>query len=44
MGHGAGDNMTAAVRKDGFKGTPTKKHDGCDHTTLMHRIQSELRS
>ena len=44
MVHGAGDNMTAVIKNDGFKGTATKKHDGCDHTTLMHRIPSELRS
>ena len=30
---GAGDNMTAAIRNDGFKGTATQKHDGCDHTS-----------
>ena len=28
--HGAGDNMTAAIRNNGFKGTATKKHGGCD--------------
>ena len=33
MVHGAGDNMTAAVRNDGFKGTATQERDGCDHTT-----------
>ena len=33
MVHGAGDNMTAAIRNDGFKGTATQKHDGCDHTS-----------
>ena len=33
MVHGAGDNMTAAIRHDGFKGTATQKHDGCDHTS-----------
>ena len=32
MVHGAGDNMTAAIRNDGFKGTATEEHDGCDHT------------
>ena len=31
--HGAGDNMTAAIRNDEFKGTATQKHDGCDHTS-----------
>ena len=31
--HGAGDNMTAAIRNDGFKGTATQKHVGCDHTS-----------
>ena len=30
MVHGAEDNMTAAIRNNGFKGTATKKHDGCD--------------
>ena len=33
MVHGAGDNMTAAIRNDGFKGTATQKHDGYDHTS-----------
>ena len=33
MVHGAGDNMTAAIRNDGFKGTATQKHDGCDHAS-----------
>ena len=33
MVHGAGDNMTAATRNDGFKGTVTQEHDGCDHTS-----------
>ena len=32
MVQGAGDNMTAAIRNDGFKGKAIKKHDGCDHT------------
>ena len=32
MVHGAGDNKTAAIRNDGFKGTATQEHDGCDHT------------
>ena len=32
MVHGAGDNMTAVIRNDGFKGTATQEHDGCDHT------------
>ena len=30
---GMGDNMAAAIRKDGFKGTVTQEHDGCDHTS-----------
>ena len=30
--HGAEDNMTAAIRNDGSKGTATQEHDGCDHT------------
>ena len=33
MVHGAGDNMTAAIRNDGFKGTTTQEHDGYDHTS-----------
>ena len=33
MVHGAGDNMTAAIRNDEFKGTATQEHDGCDHTS-----------
>ena len=33
MVHGAGDNMTAAIGNDGFKGTTTQEHDGCDHTS-----------
>ena len=33
MVHGAGDNMTAVIRNDGFKGTANPKHDGCDHTS-----------
>ena len=31
--HGTGDNMTAAIRDDGFKRTVTQEHDGCDHTS-----------
>ena len=33
MVHGAGDNMIATIRNDGFKGTATQEHDGCDHTS-----------
>ena len=33
MVHGMGDNMTAAIKNDGFKGTTTQEHDGCDHTS-----------
>ena len=33
MVHGAGDNMIAAIKNDGFKGTATQEHDGCDHTS-----------
>ena len=33
MVHGAGDNMTAAIRNDGFKGAMTQEHDGCHHTS-----------
>ena len=31
--HGAGDNMTAAIRNDGFKGIATQEQDWCDHTS-----------
>ena len=31
--HGTGDNITAAIRDDGFKGTATNEHDGYDHTS-----------
>ena len=31
MVHGAGDNMTAAIRNAGFKGRATQEYDGCDH-------------
>ena len=33
MVHGAGDNITAAIRNDGFKGTATQEHDVCNHTS-----------
>ena len=33
MVNGAGDNMIAAIRNDGFEGTATQEHDGCDHTS-----------
>ena len=33
MVHGAGDNITVAIRNDGFKGTATREYDGCDHTS-----------
>ena len=33
MVHGAGDNMTAAIRNYGFNGTATHEHDRCDHTS-----------
>ena len=33
MVHGAGDNMTATIRNDGFKGTATQEHDRWDHTS-----------
>ena len=33
MVHGAGYNMTAAIRNDGFQGTATQENDGCDHTS-----------
>ena len=32
MVHRAEDNMTAAIRNDGSKGTATQEYDGCDHT------------
>ena len=31
MVHGARDYMTAVIKNDGFKGTATQEHDGCDH-------------
>ena len=31
--HGKGDNKTVAIRNNGFKGTATQEHDGCDHTS-----------
>ena len=33
MVHGAGDNMTAAIRNDRFKRTATQEQDGCDHSS-----------
>ena len=33
MVHGAGDNMTAAIRNNGLKGTATQEHDWCDYTS-----------
>ena len=30
---GAGDNMTASIRNDGFQGIATEEHHGCDHTS-----------
>ena len=33
MVHGAGDNMNATIRNDGFKGTATQEHDRCNHTS-----------
>ena len=33
MVHGAGDNMTAVIRNEGFKRTATQEHGGCDHTS-----------
>ena len=33
MVHGAGDNMIAAIRNDGFKGKATQQQDECDHTS-----------
>ena len=30
---GVGDNMTASIRNDGFKGTATQEHDRCDNTS-----------
>ena len=33
MVHGARDNMTTAIRNDGFKGTSIQEHDGCDNTS-----------
>ena len=33
MVNGAGDNMIAAIRNDGFEGSATQEHDGSDHTS-----------
>ena len=33
MVHGAGDNMAATIRNDGFKGKATQEHYECDHTS-----------
>ena len=33
MVHGTGDNMTAEIRNDGFKGTATQEYDRCRHTS-----------
>ena len=33
MVDGTGDHMTVSIRNDGFKGTATQEHDGCDHTS-----------
>ena len=42
MVHGAGDNMTAAIRNDGFKGIATRNMTGAIMPAVMHRIPSEL--
>ena len=44
MVDGAGDNMTAAIRNDGFKGRATQEEDGCDNTNTNAPYPSELRS
>ena len=44
MVHGAGDNMTAAIRNDGFRGQRHRNMTGAIIPALMHRIPSELRS
>ena len=44
MVHGAGDNITAAIRNDGFKGTATQEMTGAIISALMHQIPSEVRS
>ena len=31
--HGTVYKMTAKIINDGFKGTATQEHDGCDHTS-----------
>ena len=31
--HGAGDNMTAVTRNDGFQGTATQEHDRYEYTS-----------
>ena len=30
--HGTGEILTAEITNDGFMGTATQEHDGCDHT------------
>ena len=40
--HGAGDNMTAAIKNDGFKWTAHRNMTGAIIPALMHRIPSEL--
>ena len=42
MVHGAGDNMTAAIRIDRLKGTATQEHDWCDHTS--HNAPDPIRT
>ena len=42
--HGEGNNMTAAIRNDGFKGTSTRIMMGAIIPALMHQNPSELRS
>ena len=44
MVHVAGDNMTAAIRNDVFKGQRDRNMTGAIIPALMHRIPSELRS
>ena len=33
--HGTGDNLTAAIKNNGFKGIATKDHVGSDHSNTI---------
>ena len=40
MVHGAGENMTAAIRNDGFKRTARQEHDGSYSTNARNPIRT----